>query len=42
MDVVTEFTGEDVLQLFDCFEIVGIDVFIAEVPKEEVQGTDIV
>ena len=37
----TEFADDGVLQLFDCLEIVGIDVFIEEIPKEEVQGTDI-
>ena len=37
---MTEFADDGVLQLFDCLEIVGIDVFIEEVPKE-VQGTDI-
>ena len=38
---VTEFAGDGVLQLFDCLEIVGIDVFIEEVPNEEAQGTNI-
>ena len=36
---VTDFADDGVLQLFDCLEIVGIDVFIEEGPKEEVQGT---
>ena len=38
---VTEFADDGVLQLFDCLEIVGIDVFVGEVQKEEVQETDI-
>ena len=38
---VTQFADDDVLWLFDCLEIVGIDVSIEEVQKEEVQGTDI-
>ena len=38
---VTEIADDGVVQLFDCVAIVGIDVFIQEVPKEEVQGTDI-
>ena len=38
---VTKFGNDGVLQLFDYHEIVGIDVFIEEVPKEEVQGTDV-
>ena len=36
---VTEFADDGVLELFDCLEIGGIDVFIEEVPKEEVRGT---
>ena len=36
-----EFADDGVPRLFDCLELVGIDVFIEEVPKEEVQGTDI-
>ena len=38
---VTEFADDGIIQLFDCVEIVGIAVFIEEVQKEEVQGTDI-
>ena len=38
---VTEFADDGVLQLFDCLEITGIDVFFEKVQKEEVQGTDI-
>ena len=38
---VTEFADDGITQLFDCLEIVGIDVFIEKVQKEEVQGTDI-
>ena len=38
---VTEFADYGVLQLFNCLEIVGMDVFIEEALKEEVQGTDI-
>ena len=37
----TEFADDCVLQLFDSLEIVSMDVFIEEVPEEEVQGTDI-
>ena len=36
----TEFADDGVFQLFDCLEIVGIDVFIEKVQKEEVQRTD--
>ena len=38
---VTEFADDGVLNLFDYIEIVGIDVFFEENPKEEVQGPDI-
>ena len=38
---VTEFADDCILQLFDYVKIVGIDVFIEEVQKEEVQRTDI-
>ena len=31
----TEFGDDGVLQLFDCFENVGIDVFIEEVKKKK-------
>ena len=37
----TELADDGVLQLFDCLEIVGLDVFIDEVLKEEVQVADI-
>ena len=32
---VTEFADDSVLQLFDCLQIVGIDVFVKEVKKEK-------
>ena len=32
---VTESADDGVLQLFDCLEIVGIDVFIEEVKKKK-------
>ena len=38
---VTEFADDGVLQFFDFLEIFGIDIFIEEVPKEEVQGSNI-
>ena len=37
---MTEFADDGDLQLFDFLEIVGIYIFIEEVQKEEVQGTD--
>ena len=38
---VTEFSDDDILQLFYCLKIVGIGDFIEDVSVEEVQGTDI-
>ena len=38
---VTDFADDGVFQHFGCLKIFGIDVFIEEVPKKEVQGTDI-
>ena len=37
----TELTDNGTLQLFDCLGIISMHVFIEEVQKEEVQGTDV-
>ena len=39
MDTI-DLARDGVLQLFDCLQIVGIDVFTEEVPKEAVQAAD--